>query len=106
LKAVIHAYCLMSNHYHLIVETPEGNLSQIMQHINLGYAAYFNAVHNQVGPLMQGRYKSVLAEKDAYALELSRYVYLNPVRAGAARDIEDYKWSSCRAYLGMEERPS
>jgi len=100
-KAVIHSYCLMSNHYHLMLETPQGNLSQIMRHINSEYAACFNARYKRVGPLFQGRYKSIPVEKDAYALELSRYIHLNPVRVGAVCRAEEHKWSSCRAYLGL-----
>jgi len=105
-EAVIHSYCLMNNHYHLMLETPQSNLSQIMRHINSEYAACFNARYKRIGPLFQGRYKSILVEKDAYALELSRYIHLNPVRAGVACRAEEYKWSSCRAYLGLEGKPS
>ncbi len=78
--AVIHAYCLMSNHYHLLLETPEGNLSQIMRHINGAYTTYFNIKRKRAGHLFQGRYKAILVEADAYAKELSRYMHLNPVR--------------------------
>ena len=77
-NAVFHAYCLMSNHYHLMVETPLGNLSQIMKHINCSYTTYFNIKHNRAGHLLQGRYKAILVEADAYAAELSRYIHLNP----------------------------
>lgn len=90
--AAIHVYCLMSNHYHLLVETPEGNLSQIMRHINGAYTNYFNTKRQRAGHLFQGRYKAILVEKDAYSLELSRYIHLNPVRAGMVQLPEDYRW--------------
>ena len=96
--AEIHAYCLMTNHYHLILETPLGNLSQIMKHINSSYTTYFNIKHKRVGHLLQGRYKAILVEADAYAAELSRYIHLNPVRAGMVKLPEDYRWTSYRFY--------
>ena len=99
--AVVHAYCLMSNHYHLLLETPEGNLSRIMRHINGAYTTYFNVKRKRHGHLFQGRYKAILADADAYATELSRYIHLNPVRAGAAVRPEDYEWSSYRQYIGL-----
>ena len=79
--ARIHAYCLMDNHYHLLMETPSGNLSQIMRHINGGYTTYFNVKRDRSGHLFQGRYKAILVEIDEYAKELSRYIHLNPIRA-------------------------
>ena len=79
--AVIHAYCLMDNHYHILLETPSGNLSKIMAHINGAYTNYFNAKRERSGHLFQGRYKAILVEADEYAKELSRYIHLNPVRA-------------------------
>lgn len=97
--AVIHAYCLMDNHFHLMLETPEGNLSQIMHHINTSYTAYFNKKHDRTGHLLQGRYKAILVEADTYAAELSRYIHLNPVRAGMTELPEEHPWSSCRFYL-------
>ena len=96
--AVFHAYCLMSNHYHLMIETPEGNLSRIMKHINNSYTNYFNIKRKRAGHLLQGRYKAILIEADAYAAELSRYIHLNPVRANMASSAEEYKWSSYRFY--------
>jgi putative transposase len=93
-KAVVHVYCLMSNHYHLLLSTPAGNLSQIMRHINGGYTTYFNKRHDRAGHLLQGRYKAILVEADPYAGELSRYIHLNPVRAGIAGRPEEYPWSS------------
>ena len=103
--AVFHAYCLMSNHYHLMIETPEGNLSRIMKHINNSYTNYFNVKRKRAGHLLQGRYKAVLVEADAYAAELSRYIHLNPVRAKMVALPEEYKWSSYRFYLENSAPP-
>lgn len=104
-KAVIHVYCLMSNHYHLLLSTPKGNLSQIMKHINGGYTTWFNKRHNRYGHLFQGRYKAILVEADPYAGELSQYIHLNPVRAGIVGLPEQYQWSSYTAYSG-KTKPS
>jgi len=103
--AVIHVYCLMSNHYHLLLETPAGNLSQIMRHINGAYTTYFNVKRKRSGHLFQGRFKAILVEADEYATELSRYIHLNPVRAGMAQRPEDYRWSSYRSYIGQNVAP-
>ncbi len=103
--AVIHAYCLLNNHYHLLLETPAGNLSQIMQHINSAYTTYFNIKRKRSGHLFQGRYKAILVEADAYATELSRYSHLNPVRARLASRPEEWPWSSYRGYIGQEKVP-
>ena len=103
--AVIHVYCLMDNHYHLLLETPIGNLSQIMRHINGAYTNYFNIRHKRSGHLLQGRYNSFLVEADSYAGELSRYIHLNPVRAGIVDMPERFRWSSHRCYLGKRKRP-
>lgn len=99
--AVIHAYCLMSNHYHLLLETPAANLSEIMRHINGAYTTYFNVKRKRAGHLFQGRFKAILVEAQAYALELSRYLHLNPVRAGLVKLPQDYPWSSYAAYIGL-----
>jgi len=101
--AVIHAYCLMSNHYHLLMETPEGNLSQIMRHINGAYTTYFNVKRKRAGHLFQGRYKAILVEADEYATELSRYIHLNPVRVGMSAKPEGYQWSSYRSYISQDK---
>lgn len=89
--AVVHTWCLMSNHYHLLLETPSGNLSQIMRHINGAYTTYFNVKRKRAGHLFQGRYKAILVEAGAYALEFSRYMHLNPVRAGMVAKPEQYQ---------------
>lgn len=103
--AVIHAYCLMTNHYHLLVETPHGNLSEIMRHVNGAYTTYFNVKRKRAGHLFQGRYKAIVVEADEYALELSRYIHLNPVRAGMVSRPEDHEWSSYRCYAGFTTEP-
>ena len=127
---VVHAYVLMDNHYHLLVETPAANLSQAMQWVNVSYSVWFNRRRGRVGPVFQGRFKAVVVEAEAYAVELSRYVHLNPARVkrlgldkatqqrqqaglGTAvpaddvvkervRRLRGYRWSSYRAYVGLE----
>jgi putative transposase len=91
---VIHAYCLMTNHYHLLVETPEANLSAGMRQLNGVYTQLFNRTHKRVGHLFQGRYKAILVQKDSYLLEVSRYIVLNPVRAAMVDSCEEWPWSS------------
>ena len=103
--AVIHTYCLMGNHYHLLLETPRGNLSQIIHHINGAYTTYFNVKRDRSGHLFQGRFKGILVEKDAYCKELSRYIHLNPVRAGMVKSPSEYPWSSYRCFVGKQKRP-
>ena len=103
---LLHAYCLMNNHYHLLIETPEGNLSKGMRQLNGLYAQRFNQKHQRVGHLMQGRYKAILVDKDNYLLELCRYIVLNPVRAGIVKDPKDYRWSSYQATTGDTKIPS
>lgn len=102
----VHAYCLMNNHYHLLLETPAGNLSQIMRHINGAYTTYFNVKRKRSGHLFQGRYKAILVEAAEYATELSRYIHLNPVRAGIVAAPEEYEWSSYRYLAGISEAPA
>ena len=128
----IHAYVLMANHFHLLVETPETNLSRGMQWLNVSYSVWFNRRHNRSGHLFQGRYKAIVVESEAWGLELSRYLHLNPVRvrrlgldkAARQRDevglgerpdpaqvkervekLRDYRWTSYRAYLGLVPAP-
>ena len=103
--AIIHVYCLMENHYHLLLETPRGNLSQILHHINGAYTTYFNIKRGRSGHLFQGRFKGILIEKDAYGEELSRYIHLNPVRAGVVKDPLEYGWSSYQYYIGKQRVP-
>ncbi|WP_095211313.1 transposase [Endozoicomonas ascidiicola] len=97
---VIHSFCLMTNHYHLVVETPDANLSQGMRQLNGVYTTRFNRKYGRVGHLFQGRYKAILVDKDAYLMELSRYVVLNPVRARMVESPNDknrgHIWSAPR----------
>src|SRR4030067_397582 len=98
-----HAYCIMNNHYHLIIETPDGNLSAGMRQLNGVYTQAFNRQHNRVGHLFQGRYKGILIQKDSHLLEVCRYVVLNPVRAKAVTKPEQWRWSSYQATAGIEK---
>lgn len=95
----LYAYVLMPNHYHLLVETPQANLSKIMQTINSSYTTYFNRRKKRYGHLFQGRYKSIVVDRDSYYLELSRYIHLNPVRAKMLEKPEEYRWSSFNGYI-------
>jgi REP element-mobilizing transposase RayT len=95
----LYAYCLMPNHYHLLIETLQPNLSKIMQYINTSYTVYYNTKRNKVGHLFQGRFKSIMIDEDEYFLELTRYIHLNPVKAKMVETPENYKWSSYGGYL-------
>ncbi len=97
---LVYAYCLMPNHYHLLLETKHPNLSKGMRHLNGAYCQAFNRRHVRVGHLLQGRYHSILVERESYLLEVSRYIVLNPVRAGLVRSPENWKWSSFEATAG------
>ena len=99
----LYAYCLMNNHYHLVVETPDGNLTRCMHYLNFRYSQWFNFRHSRVGHLFQGRYKSIVVEKNSYLLEVIRYVSLNPVRASICPDPENYEWSSYPVTLGKQD---
>ncbi|MBM4141935.1 MAG: addiction module toxin RelE [Nitrospira sp.] len=103
LNWILHVYCLMSNHYHLLLETPEGNLSRGMRQLNGIYTQQFNRRHNRIGHVLQGRYKAILVDKDNYLLELCRYVVLNPVRAGVVRSPKEWQWSSYGSTTGYRK---
>ena len=95
----------MTNHYHLLVETVDGNLSRGMRQLNGQYTQRFNRRHGMVGHLFQGRYKAIVVQKETYLLELTRYVVLNPIRARIVRRLENWPWSSYRAVAGLDESP-
>ena len=95
-----YAYCLMDNHYHLLLETPEPNLSQGMRRLNGAYTQGFNRRHGRVGHVLQGRFKSILVDKESYLMELCRYIVLNPVRAQVVAKLEAWPWSSYPATAG------
>jgi putative transposase len=106
-------YVLMKNHFHLLLSTPEANLPDFMRHFNISYTAVYNRRHGRIGHLYQGRYKAYLVEADSYLLELSRYIYLNPVRIkGTAKkspkerwsSLVKYRWSSFEGYLHIGKR--
>jgi len=101
-----HAYCLMGNHYHLVIETPDGNLSKGMRQLNGVYTQFYNRRHLSVGHLFQGRYKAILVQKESHLLEVCRYVVLNPVAAKAVSRVDQWKWSSYRATAGIGTAPS
>src|SRR5438067_10685804 len=102
----LHGYVLMSNHYHLLVETPRGGLSRALRYLSGVYTQAFNRRHKRVGHLFQGRYKAILVEKDSYLLELSRYIHLNPWRVKGSIDPFKYPWSSLGSYVGARAAPS
>ena len=101
-----HTYCLMTNHYHLLIETPNANLSRGMRHLNGVYTQWINQHNKRTGHIFQGRFKSILVEKESHLLELARYVVLNPVRAKMVRSPRDWRWSSYRATADQAEIPS
>ena len=96
---LLHGYVFMTNHYHLLVETPHANIKQIMQNINTSYTVFVNRKYQRSGHLFQGRYKAFIVDKEGYLLELGRYIHLNPVRAGLVKRPEDFKWSSYCDYV-------
>ena len=100
-----HAWCQMTNHYHIVVETRAGNLAAGMRQLNGVYTQAVNRRHRRVGHVFQGRYKAILVERDSYLLELARYVVLNPVRAGRVADVADWPWSSYPAMVARRAPP-
>jgi len=100
----ISAYCLMPNHYHMLVHTPEANLSRFMRHVSHVYTRRFNAVHHYNGQLFRGRYKSILVSADVYLKQIVRYIHRNPIRAGITDNLRGYKWSSHRGYISEAKK--
>lgn len=101
----VHAYCLMGNHYHLLIRTPNANLSRGLRHLNGIYTQYYNAKYGKDGALLRGRFKSILVENGPYLQKLLRYIHLNPVKAGFCKNPSSYRWSSHAAYVG-KSRPA
>ena len=101
----VHSWCLMTNHYHLLLETPDSNLSKGMRYLNGVYTQRFNRRHSRTGHVFQGRFKSILVERDSYLLELARYIVLNPVRAGMVESAEQWDWSSYPVTAGLVPCP-
>jgi putative transposase len=99
----LHSYVFMTNHYHLLIETPEGNLNKLMHYMNGSYTNYLNRRRKRNGHLFQGRYKAILIERDSYLLELSRYIHLNPVRAGIVEKPEFYEYSSYKSFISRKK---
>lgn len=105
-ESLIHAYCIMNNHYHLFLETPRGNLSRVLHLVNTTYSIYFNKKWERCGHPLQGRFKAILVQAEHYARELVPYIHLNPVRSGITDSPEKYEWSNYREYVGlMDSRP-
>jgi putative transposase len=101
----VHTYCLMTNHFHFLIETPDANLSRAVQWINVSYAVYFNRKRQRRGHLFQGRFKSILVDADAYLKQLSRYIHLNPLRANMVDQLALHTWSSYPAFVGKAKAP-
>ena len=104
-KVEIYAYCLMGNHYHLLLQTPLGNLSRVMRHLDGIYTQKYNRFHHRDGPLFRGRYKAILIDADEYLLSVARYIHHNPSQAGIVSAIGNYRWSSHRGYLNYRKAP-
>jgi putative transposase len=101
----ILSFCLMTNHYHLLIHTPKGNLSRFMRHLGGVYTQRFNKIHKKDGHLFRGRFKAILVQEDGYLTHLIRYIHLNPVQANVVQDPKQYPWSSHRDYLKAKDRP-
>lgn len=104
-RVELFAYCLMGNHYHACLRTPEGNLSRVMRHLDGLYTQRFNRLHRRDGALFRGRYKAIVVDKDAYLAQVVRYIHLNPLEAGLVEEPQAYVWSSHRFYLRPKEAP-
>ncbi len=102
-QVYVSAYCLMPNHYHLLLTTPKGNLARFMRHLNGVYTQRHNRHHKKDGHLFRGRYKAILVQEDAYLTHLLRYIHLNPIQANLTQDLRDYPWSSHRHYLKAKD---
>ena len=102
-KFHLYVYCLMPNHYHLLLETTQANISKIMHYLNGSYTTYYNIKRKRSGHLFQGRFKSIVVDKDNYFQELSRYIHLNPVKAKITQQPEAYRWSSYRGYFSRKD---
>ncbi len=100
----VAAYCLMTTHYHILLQTPDGNISRCMRHLNSIYTQRYNRRHGFDGQLFRGRYKSILACNDSHLLQLVRYIHKNPVKAGLVNDMPDYEWSSYKGYLSYAKK--
>ena len=100
----IAAYCLMKNHYHILLQTPDGNISRCMRHLNSVYTQRYNRRHGFDGQLFRGRYKSILVCNDSHLLQLVRYIHKNPVKSGVVKDMPDYEWSSYKGYLSYAKK--
>ena len=100
----VAAYCLMTNHYHVLLQTPDGNISRCMRHLNSVYTQRYNRNHGFDGQLFRGRYKSILVCEDSHLLQLVRYIHKNPVTAGMVKDMPDYEWSSYNGYLSYAKK--
>jgi putative transposase len=103
---ICHAYCLMGNHYHLMIETPEANLTMGMRQLNGVFTQWSNRRHQRSGHLFQGRYKAIVVDRDAYFLELARYIVLNPVRAAMVKRPQEWAWSSYGPMIGKSPAPA
>jgi len=104
-RVEILCYCLMKNHYHLLLKTPEANLGRVMRHINGVYTQRHNRLKKTDGPLFRGRYKAICVEEDSYQLQLSRYIHRNPLEAKRARELDSYEWSSYKYYVRSTAKP-
>jgi len=100
----IVAYCLMPNHYHMLIQTPDANISRSMRHLNGVYTQRYNSRHRCDGQLFRGRYKSILIGTDSYLLQVVRYIHRNPLQAGLVQNLEAYKWCSHRGYLSIAKK--